>query len=92
MFDPTARTEMHDAWAAVTLADVCLAQGRYKEANKALLDAECHYWRAQFAMSVGHSDAILDELAEDVRVTVNSIRTELKTNTGVLTQHARVGQ
>jgi hypothetical protein len=77
MFNSTARPEMHDAWAAVTLADVCLAQGRYKEANNALRDAECHYGRAQSAMSVGHSDAILDELAEDVRVTLDSIRTAL---------------
>jgi hypothetical protein len=37
MFSSIARTEMHDAWTHVTLADVYLAQGRYKKANEALL-------------------------------------------------------
>jgi hypothetical protein len=82
------RTEMHDAWTNVALADAYLAQRRYKEANEALLAAESHYSRSQSAMTVEQPDAILDQLAEDVRVRLDRIRVAIKINTGTPAQRS----
>jgi hypothetical protein len=76
--DSIARTEMHHAWTQVALADAYSAQRRYKEANGALLAAEGHYSRSKSAMTVEQTDAILDELTEDVRVRLDRIRVAIK--------------
>ena|ERR1700722_3721464 len=72
--DSIARTEMHDAWTNVVLADVYIAQGKYNEANRALVSAGGHYRRSQSAVTIEQTDAILEQLTEDVRVTLDRIR------------------
>jgi hypothetical protein len=83
---------MHDAWIAVALADAYLAQTRYKEANKALLDAESHYRKFQSALTAEKPDVILDQLTEDVRVRLDQIRVAIKINAGTLAKRASAGQ
>ena len=70
---------MQDAWTAVALADAYLTQGRYAEANEALLAAEGHYSRSKSAVTVEKTDAILEQLTEDVRVTLDRIRALART-------------
>jgi hypothetical protein len=57
-----------------------------------MLNAERHYRSAQTAMTVGQLDAILEELTDDLGVKLDRIRVAIKFNTGVLAQHARMGQ
>jgi hypothetical protein len=58
-----ARTEIHDAWANIVLADTHLAEGKDREAGEAMLDAEHHYRCAQAIITINTSDSVLDRLA-----------------------------
>jgi hypothetical protein len=43
MEDLRIRTELHEAWTNISLAENRLAQREYREAEDALRDAEDHY-------------------------------------------------
>jgi hypothetical protein len=68
-----ARAEINDAWTSIVLAHACLAQGKYKEAESAMFDAERHYRSAQSVVNIKQSGSILDNLA-DLRVRLYQIR------------------
>jgi hypothetical protein len=78
-----ARAEINDAWTSIVLADACLVQGKYKEAESAMLDAELHYRKAQSAVSIKQSGSILNSLA-DLRVRLYQIRAAIKKKSGTL--------
>jgi len=71
-----ARAQINDAWTSIVLADACLTQGKYKEAESAMFDAERHYRSAQSAVSIKQSGSILNNLA-DLRVKLYQIRSAI---------------
>jgi hypothetical protein len=73
MDDLQARAEINDAWTSIVLAEACLAQGKYKEGESAMFDAERHYRSAQSAVNIKQSGSILNNLA-DLRVRLYQIR------------------
>jgi hypothetical protein len=76
-----ARAEIIDAWTSIVLVKACLAQGKYIEAESAMIDAERHYRRAQSAVKMKQSGSILDNLA-DLRVRLYQIRAAIQKKIG----------
>jgi hypothetical protein len=80
-----ARTEIHDAWACVFLADTHLGHGRCEEASMAMADAERHYRAARCGVTIVTSGSILNNLA-DLRIKMQqvcaAIRKKSETPTG----------
>jgi hypothetical protein len=68
-----ARTEIHDAWTNVILADGHLAEGRSQDAETAILDAERHLKSAQLAITIEKSGAVLNNLA-DLKIKLDQVR------------------
>jgi len=81
MLNLAAQTELHDAWTNVALAETLLAQGKYKDAREALLNAEHHHRRARSVITVKQPSSILDKLA-DLKVRLDQIRSAIKINSG----------
>jgi hypothetical protein len=71
-----ARTEIHDAWTNIVLADAHLARGGYKEASAAMIDAECHYRSAQSAVTIEESGSILNSLS-DLKIKLDQLRSAM---------------
>jgi hypothetical protein len=78
-----ARAEINDAWTSIVLADACLAEGKYKEAESAMFDAERYYRSAQSAVNIKQSGSILNNLA-DLRVRLYQIRAAIKKQSATL--------
>jgi hypothetical protein len=78
-----ARAEINDAWTSIVLADACLAEGKHKEAESAMFDAERHYRSAQSFVNARQSGSIQDNLA-DLRVRLHQIRAAIRKKSATL--------
>jgi hypothetical protein len=87
MWHLAARTEIHDAWTNIAHAKALLAQGKYKEANDALLDAQGHYQCARSVTTIEQAGSIQDKLA-DLKIKLDQIRSTIKIKSGTLERHA----
>jgi hypothetical protein len=83
MLNLAAQTELHEAWTNVALAETRMAQGQYKDAHEAMLDAEHHYRCARSVITLAHPSPILDKLA-DLKVRLDQIRSAIKIHLGTL--------
>ena len=81
-----ARTEIHDAWANVVLAEALMAQAKYEEAAEIIVEAEGHYRRALSATTIVQSGSIVDRLA-DLKVKLDQVRFEIRKK-GACARHA----
>ena len=86
MSDLQARTEIHEAWTNVVLANAHLARGEYDRAKGAMRDAEHHYHSAESALTL-QRDATLEKLTE-LRVNLDHVRDEIEAKSGTLVRHA----
>jgi hypothetical protein len=74
MMDLAARTEVHDAWTNIALAEALMKAGKWNQAMDALFDAESHYRTAERLVEL---PASMKVKLEELNKRIGTVRSRL---------------